>query len=118
MSEAPTTHPESPWIPVVQRMPEPGCKVLAFFKNELGNGRRVLAHFTPARTERADDFDYNEWDAPEDWFDMDESGTSWIPEGWYEDSETQETCPKLHNPVTHWALLPDSPDEHGSEPHG
>lgn len=96
------------WVLCSERMPEAGRKVFAFYKNELGNGRRVMAHFTPARTDCADNYDYQDWD--EEWLDTDESGTSWVPEGWYEDSETQENCPRISDPITHWMPLPEMPN--------
>lgn len=100
--------PAETWVLCSERMPPVGRKVLAFFKNELGRGRRVLARFVPARTDCADNYDY--WNnVDDDWFDTDESGTSWIPEGWYEESETQENCPMICCPVTHWMQLPEAP---------
>lgn len=97
------------WILCSDQMPPAGRKVIAFYRNELGKGRTVLAHFTAARTEQLEDYQYDEWQTPEEWFDTDETGTSWIPEGWFEDSETQEVCPQITQPITHWQPLPEPP---------
>lgn len=96
----------SVWIPVSERLPESGVKVLGFWKNELGNGRRTCVEYVAPRTRAADDF----WeDTPDDWFDMDASGQSWVPEGWYERTETQEQRVYYAITVTHWTPLPGMP---------
>lgn len=94
------------WIPVAERLPTSGFKVLVFWKNELGKGRRTCAEYVAARSQDADNFDL---DTPDDWFDVDESGQSWIPEGWYETSETAEERRYIDIPVTHWLPLPEMP---------
>lgn len=94
------------WIPVTERLPTSGFKVLVFWKNELGKGRRTCAEYVAARSQDGDGFDL---DTPDDWFDVDESGTSWIPEGWYETSETADDRRYIDIPVTHWQPLPEVP---------
>jgi hypothetical protein len=97
---------EQRWIPVAEQLPMSGFKVLAFWKNELGNGRRACAEWIEARSQSGENFDDN---TPDDWFDTDESGTSWIPEGWYETSETAEERRYIDIPVSHWMPLPEMP---------
>jgi hypothetical protein len=94
------------WVPVTEVLPESGKKVLVAFKNDLGKGRRTCAEYIAPRTQTGDDFID---DTPDDWFDVDESGQSWVPEGWYETSETAEDRVYRSIPVTHWAPLLELP---------
>jgi hypothetical protein len=98
------------WIACSDRLPPHGRKVIAYFRNELGNGRTVFARHIEKFKDRADNYDCDA-DVPEDFFDTDESGTSWVPEGWYEETETHEQCLKLHNAITHWRPLPAMPEQ-------
>lgn len=101
-----TPVPSDSWISCDERLPENGVKVLAYFKNQLGNGRRVLAHYTRQWAMVAEGFDD---DMSDDWYDTDESGTSYIPEGWYEECYTQDACRQLDDEITHWHMLPKGP---------
>lgn len=94
------------WIPVTSRLPDNGVKVFAYFQNELGKGRRVLAHYARQWSTEAGCCDD---DTPDDWYDVDESGTSFVPEGWYEECYTQESCRQISETITHWHALPSGP---------
>lgn len=87
-------------------MPDSGKKVLVFFTNECGNGRRTCAEYIAPRAVLADDM----WeDTSDDWFDIDEQGNSWVPTGWYETSETADERVYRQMPITHWMPLPEIP---------
>lgn len=90
------------WIPCVERMPESGHAVLAFFKNHYGKGRRVRAmwvkKFTMDDNYEGDDGDYSE-----------ERDRYYWPEGWYEFNDSDETNWRLSDIVTHWMPLPPAP---------
>jgi hypothetical protein len=98
------------WVPVTNSLPTHGRKVIAYYLNDLGKGRTVFAKHIEKFKDCADDYDIDA-DVDEDWFDMDESGTSWVPEGWYEETETHEQCLKLSNEVTHWRPMPKAPEQ-------
>lgn len=98
--------PSDSWVACTDRLPENGVTVLAFFKNELGKRRRVLAYYTRQWATVAEGFDD---DAPDDWYDVDESGTSHIPEGWYEVCYSQNVDQYMHEEITHWQPLPEGP---------
>lgn len=108
------TAPQQVWIHVTDRLPESGLKVLGYWKNELGKGRRTCVEYIAPQSLDASNIARD--DTPDDWFDTDESGTSWVPEGWYERVEGDDEYPYTRIPVTHWTSLPESPVEHG-EPH-
>ncbi len=71
-----------------------GRKVLAGYRNALGNWRTITARYYPAGTLPNDD-----WDGEDDY----------APEGWYEESETHETLLRTYEPPTHWMPLPGEP---------
>jgi hypothetical protein len=95
------------WTSVADRLPESGIKVLGYWKNELGNGRRTCVEYVAPRARSADGF----WeDTPDDWFDTDEAGNSWVPSGWYERVEGIDDYPYTEIAVTHWVTLPEMPE--------
>lgn len=67
-------------IPVSERLPEPGVKVLAYYFNKLGKGRTICAIWVPAKS-RSDDADFADDDFTE--YDEEDDKYYW-PEGWYE----------------------------------
>lgn len=94
------------WTPVSEALPDPAKKVLAFYRNDLGKGRIVVADWVPANTCKADCenddlIEYN--DELDDYF--------W-PEGWYEQIENWDDLGSLQiheGTVTHWMPLPEGP---------
>ncbi|ATW62737.1 hypothetical protein SCBWM1_gp53 [Synechococcus phage S-CBWM1] len=96
------------WTPVSEALPDPSRKVLAFYRNDLGKGRIVVAQWVPANTEEvlsdADSSDNNE-----------ELDKFFLPEGWYEQVDNWDDWDDLgslqidEGIVTHWMPLPKSP---------
>jgi hypothetical protein len=96
------------WVPVTEALPKSGVKVLACYRNRLGNLRRIRAMWTAAKTEEADSDDAeacSEYDEATD--------TYYVTEGWYEcidnwgDYSSVAVC---EGEVTHWMPLPPDPD--------
>ncbi len=57
LERAAPEHPEQEpvaWMPVTETLPKSGVKVLACYRNRLGNLRRIRAMWTAAKTEEAD----------------------------------------------------------------
>lgn len=75
-----------------------GKKLIVGYFNKLGNWRTVMACYYEPRTLNCDDDNI-----------ADEDG--YAPEGWYEESETQETILPTDEPPTHWMQLPSAPDK-------
>lgn len=93
------------WINVEDRMPEPGKKVIAFFINEYGKPRRIMAEWIPKY------FMEGQEDSYEGDLDYDEEGdTYYWPEGWYESNEFEETHWMVGGKITHWMELPNGPE--------
>lgn len=93
------------WIKASDRMPETGKKVFAFYLNEIGKPRKIMAFYTPRFTMEQDE-DPNE--ATEYCEDKD---AYYLKEGWYEDNEFDECHWKVDGKITHWMPLPESPKE-------
>jgi hypothetical protein len=92
------------WISVKDRLPEPGVKVIAYFLNEFGKHRRIMAMYAPPKTVEAETDD--------EWCDYDEKTDNYyIPCGWYEHNEFDETHWGIDNNITHWMPLPKPPGE-------
>jgi hypothetical protein len=109
----PPKHPETNgdgWIACSDRMPTHGLKVMAYFLNKLGKGRTVFANHIEKFKERADNYEIDP-DTPDDWFDTDESGESYIPEGWYENSETHEQELGITDEILFWRPLLSPPEQ-------
>lgn len=93
------------WIPV-STPPETEVPVIAYVESAFSNPkatRRVRAYYVPAKTSEnyADDFcEYDE-----------ETDNYYLPEGWYECNEFEETHWKIDGNVTHWMPLPTPPVE-------
>jgi hypothetical protein len=98
------------WIACSDRMPTHGLKVMAYFLNKLGKGRTVFANHIEKFKERADNYEIDP-DTPDDWFDTDESGESYIPEGWYENSETHEQELGITDEILFWRPLLSPPEQ-------
>jgi hypothetical protein len=92
-------------VPVAERLPEPGKKVLAHYLNALGKPRTIIAEWVPAKTrEDSLDGDLGEYD--------DETDLFYWPEGWYEQIENWDDFTALlvdEGEITHWQPLPRGP---------
>jgi hypothetical protein len=92
-------------VPVSERLPEPGTKVLAHYFNSHGKSRTVCARWIPAKFESGDidiyDDDFLEYD--------EDSDTFYWPEAWYEEIENWDEYGSVkinEGAVTHWQPLP------------
>lgn len=85
-------------------LPEPGVKVIAYFKNEYGKHRRIMAMYVPSLTieaESEDEYlDYNEM-----------TDIYFLPRGWYEHNEFDERHWFVDGNITHWMPKPPVPVE-------
>jgi hypothetical protein len=92
-------------VPVSERLPEPGTKVLAHYFNSHGKSRTVCARWIPAKFETADSDAYDD-----DFLEYDEeSDTFYWPEAWYEAIENWDDYGSVkinEGEVTHWQPLP------------
>jgi hypothetical protein len=80
-------------------------KVIVFYLNELGKKRTVMACYYKAKSLEMDD-DYNEVGEYDD-----ATGSSFAPEGWYEEHDGAEPLMPLSQPPTHWQPLPSPPPD-------
>lgn len=97
LTDAATALEAGGWLPISEA--PKGRKVLAGYKNKLGNWRTVTArYYLPQTLLLEDDRD-----------DLDDDG--YAPEGWYEESETQEVILRIEEPPTHFQPLPTPPKE-------
>ncbi len=82
------------WVPI-ETAPK-GKKVIAGYRNRLGNWRSIMArYYLPSSLDNHDI----------------DSEDEYAPEGWYEESETHETIlPTEHQP-THWMPIAASPQQ-------
>jgi hypothetical protein len=98
-----TAHP-SP-VPVGERLPEPGVKILAHYLNSHGKSRTVCARWIPAKFYSDDSDLYGD-----DFLEYDEdSDICYLPEGWYEVIENWDDYGSFiihEGEVTHWQPLP------------
>jgi len=85
----------SDWQPI-STAPQ-NVKVLAAYRNRLGNWRIVTACYHTMLP----------WN--EDYIDEREDETEYAPERWYEESESQEVIYPTDCDPTHWAPLPSPP---------
>ena len=92
-------------IPVGERLPEAGVKVLAHYMNSHGKSRSVCARWIPAKfnSDESDNYDGDFLEYDED------SDTYYWPEGWYEVIENCDDYGSVtihEGEVTHWRPLP------------
>lgn len=99
-----SSHPEvsnNGWITVEQDLPKAEIPCLAFYTNHNGKTRRVRAFYAPPHT--------IEYDGEEIGFAVEQNEIEYLPEGWYECNENEETHWMIHEKVTHWMPLPKGP---------
>lgn len=94
----------SGWISVEDKLPDFEC--LAFYTNERGKGRIIVAHYIEKHKEVADTEDT-------EWLDYDETTDEYYyPAGWYEniDNWPDYSFIKVNEGIiTHWRPLPSMP---------
>lgn len=93
------------WVETSKVMPPSGQVVLACYKNELGNTRRIRAQWVAEKTSEASiDSDCGEYDEATD--------TYYDPEGWYECIDNWDCYSSVFvsAQITHWMPLPPAPD--------
>jgi hypothetical protein len=96
------------WIAVSERLPEPGVSVLLCIESRMSGKRKVI---------RADYAAPNtlELGCDQDWFEGctedEETGETFVPEGWYEHNEFDEVQWHVCDPVIAWQPLPAAPIE-------
>lgn len=93
------------WIDASKVMPDPCVTVLAFYKNSLGNGRRIRAQWVPTKTvESGSESEAGEYDEEADvYFDR---------EGWYEQMDNwpeYSSALVTEGAVLCWMPLPAAP---------
>lgn len=93
----------SEWIGVDARLPEKADFVLAFVDDGKNRTRRIRAFY-------ARKFQIESGNDDSDWAEYDEAADEYyLPQGWYEANEYEETNWHVNDPVTHWQPLPDAP---------
>jgi hypothetical protein len=91
------------WIKPQDQMPESGQRVLVTYQDRFGLWQTIAQH-VDIWTELADEgFDLED-------VDIDEGGTAWTPEGWYE-APLQCDSPLLEGEVLYWMSIPAPPQE-------
>ena len=89
------------WVPVSERLPKTGQRVLVTALNGI-HVWRTVAQYWPAGTMDASDWD----DPPDDWWDEDGNKCTNPEAGWYE-SQVESEVNYLLSGVSHWMPLPD-----------
>lgn len=91
------------WISIKDRNPKSGKMVIVYGKNSYGKVRRLRAFYAAKFTIESFEDDDREYDEENDIF--------YVPVGWYECNECEDTNWHIDFPVTHWQPLPDPPEE-------
>lgn len=95
----------SEWISVDDEMPKNGKKVIATYKNGLGNSRQIIA-FIVGKFEE-------ETGCDNEWFDEHpDTGKYFLPMGWYEAIDNWGEYSSVfvnEGDITHWAQLREPP---------
>jgi len=99
------------WVPVSERLPEPGTPVLVFVPSLFGakgSGRRLRAQYAADRTlEHSTEHEGGIYD--------EEMDTYWCEPGWYETNEYEEVHWGICDEPSHWMPLPDAPAQGGGK---
>lgn len=92
------------WFPASE-LPEPGKKVLAYYKNDLGKNRIVVGFWVPEKFHEADP-EFDEIGI----YDEDADAYYW-PSGWYEsiDNWDDYSAVTVNHEVLAWMPLPEAP---------
>lgn len=96
----------SDWISVKDRLPEHYRHVLAYYVNDYGKARIVRAAYIYPRTEVFSNDDYDgdlDYDEKTDMY--------YLPAGWIEENEHEDTHWIIDEEVLCWMPLPDPPKE-------
>ena len=88
------------WIDV-KDLPEAEKIVFVFGINEMGKQRILRAYYAPDKTVEGMDDEFSDYDEERDKY--------FLPQGWYECNEFEETNWRVEFEVTHWMPLPQSP---------
>ena len=89
------------WVKVADKLPPAEVPVIAYFVNSHGKHRRIKAFFAPRFTV--------ETSVDNDWYECHETGdddNAYLPEGWYESNEFEDTHWHVTDTITHWMPLP------------
>jgi len=90
------------WVAIEEKLPEADVPVLAYFINEYGKTRRIRAFYAPRFTVTTG--------VDNDWYEFkDGDDEAYLPEGWYESNEFEDTHWHVTDKVTHWMPLPELP---------
>ena len=97
------------WISVDDRLPENMKHVLAFYYNEYGKGRKVIAEYIHHKTVESCDY-YSEETEGDEYYD-EENDKYWVNSGWHEqlDNWDYSGVPVVNGKVIYWMTLPESP---------
>lgn len=95
------------WIPVSERLPEPGKVVMAYYKNSVGGDRIICGFHAPKHTLEVGCND------DESCYDFDDAtDTAYMAEGWLERIDNWDEFRSIYvveGEVTHWMPLPEAP---------
>ena len=110
---------ERQWNSVEDRLPETGQPVLAFYRNQIGKGRRICAEYLAPKSRVADQLSDPDTESVE--YDEEAGEYYWLP-GWYERIDNWEEYSHLtvtEGDISHWMppppLCKESSHEQGSE---
>ena len=94
------------WTPVAERLPADGRKVIAYYQNENGKHRRIMAYYASQfalEGSEEDQLEATEYHAEKDQY--------FLREGWYENNEFDDVNWRVGGEITHWMELPPPPVE-------
>ncbi|HTN30068.1 MAG TPA: DUF551 domain-containing protein [Pseudomonas sp.] len=104
-----------PWVGVEDRLPETGLPVLAFYRNQIGKGRRICAEYLAPKSRVADQLSDPDTESVE--YDEEAGEYYWLP-GWYERIDNWEEyshLPVTEGDISHWMPLPAPPALQGEQ---
>lgn len=100
--------PSAQWIAVSERLPEANTTVLLFYRNALSKGRIVRGFWCPKFSREMSS--YGDFEEGGD-YDEEKDQYFW-PEGWFEEVDNWDdySAVAISAQISHWQLLPPSPD--------